>query len=1237
MARVNIVFLLAGCACMWTLSRTFVNPGSQRREVSVSAEAGYFPVGNAKQTAPYGERDPLPEGYGIRTGLSDLLKPLNAEAGVVAKEDSIPTILVMLTGIVLLFLFYLLLLLIDNQSVLLPPEDEFDEYVANFLPTVTGRIVGRDVTRCPDVKPSVPTEEQVGRYLSILTCENAEALRKADFSSTASAVFSAKGSLDTADLAAAATRHPNLGCFAKSQGTQSYAISWAEVMADLEIEVDDLDPQHVSFRELKPERRKSSVCDMSDIFGEAAMELEIMSPSNKKPENVSEDIQRAASKLILAGQVEEALQILEQAFSSVKAEEDVEIALAGVGVQILLWSFSKQEPDEEMADAEDEMEGSKDLEAPAFEEPATAPALPYVPLALLQRALESAVQSRQCQALEMEFLGPRPGQRVSSVILEQPCATEPHNQLLFLSCKEIGLDFWQKLMGLQDECLELAQGLPHSSKVRQRAEQGKREWQLRAADATLPKLSPEARWAPTSELGIKGKVACCQHFGVTADLWSSFVKVAGDPSDDFRLLAALPPSAVAAIIETVTMESGEPISIVQAAQLGYVYRLSKRKFHVDSGLDLSKWTDPDPWGADNNAAPTSTPTEVQEVTKAGDRKMKFSAVLDQGDESEFPVLAESQKQIWLQHYISVTGNLPLEHEEPSTEQLSALHRRLTLLQTPYADFALFGPFGRKTQRAQRFRTFVMTGGGQFYARELPGPNGIDQWRASFRVYRTAMLMLGALSMSAAVAYESMVERLDRVYKGCWHLITQADDLARGEHVLRLKVVTELEIARGERAPPAWNPDSPWEALFRRLLKDSEFWTEQVHTPANAWLAHGSKGRLLTPAEAIADAAVPGGSTSLKADTESPRGAEAWNKRSANARKRDAKKRKAEEMGDKDMGTKGKAKGKGKGKPQLCYAWNNNGLTPNHLAQERLWGRTHNVRDKDYGPKGILPIFVMAGSAEGEKTGAPARDRSRSGKKKSQERRRERRKGKDEAQEREPKATIGGKQVTLRMYTLKRRSKFLHLYSGREDPLGSAIKRLAKDNKMKVTVVTCEKEEGVDLLQDRPYLEYLDMAKDGSWDGMHSGFPCTSFTKLRWRKADGYPGPVRSKRHPYGIPGIPRHRQEEADEGTLHASRTVHLGEAVLRSRPDDRIRPFVTVENPPPSDHPEHLSAWELPEVKNLCERYNFTDAQFPTCRFQQHMPLGQRTYKPQMFSGNLPGSKDWRADACVEMPNMSP
>merc|ERR1711941_135264 len=91
-------------------------------------------VDESGKRLPYGERAPLPKGYGIRTGLSDLLKPLNSEAGVTLKEDSIPTYVVMVIGIIALFLFYLLLLTINNQSVLLPPEDEFDEYVANFLP-----------------------------------------------------------------------------------------------------------------------------------------------------------------------------------------------------------------------------------------------------------------------------------------------------------------------------------------------------------------------------------------------------------------------------------------------------------------------------------------------------------------------------------------------------------------------------------------------------------------------------------------------------------------------------------------------------------------------------------------------------------------------------------------------------------------------------------------------------------------------------------------------------------------------------------------------------------------------------------------------------------------------------------------------------------------------------------------------------------------------------------------------
>mmetsp|Transcript_52453 Transcript_52453/g.159415 ORF Transcript_52453/g.159415 Transcript_52453/m.159415 type:complete len:145 (-) Transcript_52453:113-547(-) len=126
---------LAAVAGWWALAgQGFVGQPAAPRSSRTAMAVEQITTGTGKKLPVYGERDPLPKGFGIRTGLSDLLKPLNSEYGVTAKKDSVATYVVLLFGIVMLFLFYTLLLLINNQSVLLPPEDEFDEYVANFLP-----------------------------------------------------------------------------------------------------------------------------------------------------------------------------------------------------------------------------------------------------------------------------------------------------------------------------------------------------------------------------------------------------------------------------------------------------------------------------------------------------------------------------------------------------------------------------------------------------------------------------------------------------------------------------------------------------------------------------------------------------------------------------------------------------------------------------------------------------------------------------------------------------------------------------------------------------------------------------------------------------------------------------------------------------------------------------------------------------------------------------------------------
>ena len=218
--------------------------------------------------------------------------------------------------------------------------------------------------------------------------------------------------------------------------------------------------------------------------------------------------------------------------------------------------------------------------------------------------------------------------------------------------------------------------------------------------------------------------------------------------------------------------------------------------------------------------------------------------------------------------------------------------------------------------------------------------------------------------------------------------------------------------------------------------------------------------------------------------------------------------------------------------------------------------------------------------------------------------------------------FGDKKMTEAQYLRKRRFRFLHYYAGTEDPLGKALRAEAERHNMKVTVVSCEKEgpDGVDLLKEEPFNEHCQLAKEGRWDGFHSGFPCTSYSRLRWRPSGSYPGPCRSKEHPYGMPTNSEKLQRECDEGTLHAARSALIGRYILWEREDHTVRPVVTLENPPPSELENHLSAWELGEVKELVEGFNFVSANFTSCKFQMDIPRGERYYKPQRISGTLRG-----------------
>ena len=214
----------------------------------------------------------------------------------------------------------------------------------------------------------------------------------------------------------------------------------------------------------------------------------------------------------------------------------------------------------------------------------------------------------------------------------------------------------------------------------------------------------------------------------------------------------------------------------------------------------------------------------------------------------------------------------------------------------------------------------------------------------------------------------------------------------------------------------------------------------------------------------------------------------------------------------------------------------------------------------------------------------------------------------------------GSEVTLEQYLKVRPFKFLHHYAGADDPLTKAILAEAELWELRVAVTTCEKKSGVDLLHEQPYNHHCKLAEEGHWDGYHSGFPCTTFSRLRHRVDPEYPGPVRSKEFPYGLPDNTKRRQDECDTGTLHASRSAFLAGKIMHGRKGDKIKPAVTMENPPPSNLEDHLSAWELKEVETVTKEHDFIEATFPTCAYQMNVTKGERFFKPQMFKGTLLG-----------------
>ena len=171
------------------------------------------------------------------------------------------------------------------------------------------------------------------------------------------------------------------------------------------------------------------------------------------------------------------------------------------------------------------------------------------------------------------------------------------------------------------------------------------------------------------------------------------------------------------------------------------------------GGNPDTFVDRDPWLADASPRPpdgtgvgsgTPIPPGSAGSGASGSKEnvLKMANLVDQTDDSETKLPDAVLLNEWTQKYIAVMGAPPQEEEEPTDAQLAALHHRVRVQrQPPYVDFSVWLPFGRRVLKNQKFRAFLPIGDGSFMMKELPGPQNLQQWLVSWRVFKVACISL----------------------------------------------------------------------------------------------------------------------------------------------------------------------------------------------------------------------------------------------------------------------------------------------------------------------------------------------------------------------------------------------------------------------------------------------------------------------------------------------------------------
>ena len=216
------------------------------------------------------------------------------------------------------------------------------------------------------------------------------------------------------------------------------------------------------------------------------------------------------------------------------------------------------------------------------------------------------------------------------------------------------------------------------------------------------------------------------------------------------------------------------------------------------------------------------------------RCIKLSTIVDQANDLEIEPLAVADVEAAYAAYRAKMGDTPRPEEDLTPEQLGGLKALFASGAPPYVDLAVWGPFGRRIQKKLKLTGLVMTSGGTLQQAQLFGPPSVEEWQAGFAIFRTGAIMLEEISPATLGLWVKVITGYAARYgPEVWALVYQTDVRARLEHMERVRRIGASARAQAVDAggTHAFNPNHPWEWVFRQTAEDSQFWRRELEEPA----------------------------------------------------------------------------------------------------------------------------------------------------------------------------------------------------------------------------------------------------------------------------------------------------------------------------------------------------------------------------------------------------------------------